>query len=201
MQWNRKWRWLWFGLIAAMVAYNLVSLQRSKTLGRALEIAGLGRELEERGDLDAALQKYQEALNLQPRFPYGLALLGKAYHKLGEDDKALASYERALQASPRHFWVHYLIGQLYRDQGRYHEAIRKFNELAGMEDNWYSSNKVLGYVQYQALAYGELGHCYAKIWDRQKALEAYEQYLTLNPSAMDRKEVEQYVQQLRGGQQ
>ena len=195
---TRRWKWLWAAPGLMLVALSIAGLYRNKTLGRALEIVCAGHELEVRGDIAAALEQYRAAVAIQPRFPYGLALLGNAYHQLGEDDKAIESYKRALTFSPRHFWVHYLLGQLYRDQGRYQEAIAKFNELLTMKDNWYQSNQGLGYVQYQQLAYGELGHCYAKLGETRKAVEAYQQYLTLNPSAKDRAVVEEYIQRATG---
>jgi len=196
---GRNWRWPWL-LIALMtlgIIYFLVPLQRTKATGRALKIVRVGQEFEKRGDIEQAIRKYEEAISIQARFPYGLAVLGRAYHRVGEDDKALEQYEKALDVSPRHYWVHYLIGQVYRDQGRYSDAIHKFEELVVMKDNWFSTNKILGNTEYKSLAYGELGYCYAKVGDRQRAIESYEQYLALNPSAKDQSAVKEYIEQLR----
>lgn len=195
---DKRWRWIWVLLCFGPAIYLLVSFPRKMAVGRALKIAGAGRELEERGDIEQALQRYEEATRIEPRFAYGLALLGRAYHKLGDDDKAMEQYEKALKASPRHYWVHYLIGELYRDQGQYRDAIDKFEELVAMEDNRSNSNKILGYTEYQKAAWGKLGYCYAKVGDRQRAIKSYEQYLTRNPSATDRAEVSEYIKQLKG---
>ena len=204
MKWSRKWtKWTWIALalsVASIVAGLQVINQskQSKAQIRALRVAGAGGEFRKRGDIESALEKYKEAVNIQPRSAYTRALLGRAYHELDKDDEAMEQYKSALELSPRHFWVHYLIGQLYRDQGRYHDAIRKFNELVAMKDNWYSSNKILGNTEYQKVAYGELGYCYAEVGDRQRAVESYEKYLTLNPSAQDRAAVKEYIKQLKG---
>ena len=147
----------------------------------ALESVGVGQGLESHGNLKGAVEKYQEAIKINPRFPYGLAVLGNAYHRLGEDEKAIDCYEKALAISPHHFGVHYLIGELYRDDGRYREAIDKFNELIVMKDNWYQSNKIWGYTRYQKLAYGDLSFCYDKIDDRPHAIESQRRYVALNP--------------------
>jgi len=196
---NRRWLWLLISLMTLLLIYPELSSQRGKTTGRALKIVGVGQEFEKRGDIEQALRKYEEAISVQARFPHGLAVLGRAYHRVGEDDKALEQYEKALAVSPRHYWVHYLIGQVYRDQGRYSDAIHKFEELVVMKDNWVSTNKILGNTEYQIPAYRELGYCYAKIGDRQRAVESYEQYLTLNPSAKDQNAVKEYIEQLQAG--
>ena len=130
----------------------------------------------------------------------GILLNGySVYHKFGNDGKALEQYKKALAISPRHFWVHYLVGQLYRDESYYAEAIAEFKGLITMKDNWYHGNRIGGFIQYQNVAYGELGYCYAKIGDRQNTIASYEKYLTLNPSAPDVREVHHYLQRLKDG--
>ena len=173
------------------VSYN------PQTLSRAFSIADAGHALEAKGDIQGAIEKYEEAVKINSQSAYLFALLGKAYHKVGEDDKALAAYETALKTSPQHFWVHYLIGELYRDEHRYKDAITKLNELVSMKDNEYGTNRTLHYTQYQDAAYGQLGFCYAKIGEGRESLAAYQQYLIKNPAAQDRKFVEDYIQRLQ----
>ena len=182
------------------MVWSLTNYVSSRAERPAFDMTSIGQDLEAKGDLKGAFEQYQKAVKISPRFPYGLALLGNAYHKLGNDDKALEQYKKALKISPRHFWVHYLVGVLYREQSRYVEAIAEFKELITMKDNWYHSNRFWGYIQYQNVAYGELGYCYAKIGDRQNTIASYEKYLTLNPSAPDAREVSQYLQRLKDGQ-
>ncbi len=196
--WIRK-IWVTLIVLTGLVVYTIVWEQDSRAFSRASAIVEVGHNFEEKGSLQEALEQYEEAVEIYPKSAYFLALLGRAYHQAGNNEKALQTYETALKRSPRHFWVHYLIGQLYRDQQRYNDAIEKFNQLISMKDNWYRSNKVFNYTQYQNLAYGELGYCYAKIGQRQEALKAYQQYLTLNPLAQDKNSVEDYIQRLKSG--
>jgi len=49
------------------------------------------------GDLDRARQRYQQALNLEPRNDRALTGLAGIYEKLGRPDRALALYERSLE--------------------------------------------------------------------------------------------------------
>lgn len=205
--------WLSAVLVVVLVAYGFLE-QRVKTFqqtvrartetlrdedqrfGQALDLIRKAQPSEQQGNVAAALKWYKQAVELQPRFPYGRALLGSAYHRLGQDDKAMEQYQLALQDSPQHFMVHYFIGQLYREQGRYEEAVKKFQELIAMEDNWHQSNKRFRYTQYQQLAYVDLGYCYAQLGDTDHAREAYERYLTLDPSSDYRNVVERYIEQL-----
>ena len=189
--------WFWMVLNVILAIYLVFQFQNNQNLGRSLEIAGVGRELEGSGDIQGAFEKYQQAVKVNPNFPYGLALLGRAYDKMGKDEEALSQYNKALEKSPHHFWVHYLIGRLYRKQGRYPDAIDKFEELIVMKDNWYKSNMILENTQYQQLAHTELGYCYGKIGDTQRAIKSYERYLELNPSANNRKEIEEYLERVK----
>ncbi len=157
---RNKWV-LWIFLTLVMII-NIVSLWNSRGFDRALKIVDVGDNLEKKGDVQGALQKYEEAVKIYSKSAYVLAFLGRAYHEIGNDEKALEIYQAALKQSPRHYWIHYLIGQMYRDEHHYNEAIKKFDELISMQDNWYNSNKIYHYTHYQDIAYGELGYCYAK---------------------------------------
>jgi tetratricopeptide (TPR) repeat protein len=188
--------WL-MAIVALLFVINILNLYNTQANGHALSLVDAGQVLEAKGNIQGALKKYEEAVKLNSRSAILFGLLGNAYHKMGENDKALAAYQSALKRSPKHYWVHYLIGELYRDEHQYNNAIKYFNELISLNDNLYKSNKILHYTRYQNLAFGELGYCYAKLGRKQEAIKAYQQYLFRNPSAQDRKSIENLIKLLQ----
>ena len=59
---------------------------------------GVSHEM--RGNLDAALQDYNKALAIDPRFAVALANRGDVYAKKGDKDRAVADYRAALAIEP-----------------------------------------------------------------------------------------------------
>lgn len=65
----------------------------------ALAVASFnkGQELHEKGELDAAVKAYAEAIKLIPEFPEAEFQLATAYKQLGKDDLAERSFRRAVE--------------------------------------------------------------------------------------------------------
>ena len=53
-----------------------------------------------RGNIDAAIQRFQEALEYQPNLPAAADALGRAYEKKGDTAKALAVYRDFVRRNP-----------------------------------------------------------------------------------------------------
>ena len=187
--------------IAARVFFSLISSIDSQLQDG---LSQSGQKSEEKGNFKDAIEKYQQLSKIDRSF-LPKVLLGRVYHKIGNDLSALEQYQLALAKNMRgpqnNFWVHYLIGELYKDSSRYDEAIAKFKELIDFPDTEKNSNESFGYAEYQKMAYRELGFCYAKTGEKQKAVEAYEKYLFLTPSPKDLNEIRRDVQTLKDAQQ
>lgn len=65
----------------------------------------LARELEKRGDMDAALLRYRQAVAMEPQNPRPHVALGVFYKKLGDRKEALAEFQAAQQLNPRDQYV------------------------------------------------------------------------------------------------
>jgi tetratricopeptide (TPR) repeat protein len=75
------------------------------------ELLNEGTNLFQKGNYDAAIQKYNEALQIDPNNPVGYNLLGMAYrfrfNQTGTQeykDKEIESFEKAVTLDPK-FWV------------------------------------------------------------------------------------------------
>jgi tetratricopeptide (TPR) repeat protein len=60
----------------------------------------LAHEMEERGDLDAALLRYRQAVAMEPESATAQAELGSYYQRIGEEDLAIERLKRAYQLDP-----------------------------------------------------------------------------------------------------
>lgn len=65
-------------------------------IAEAQRIIGLGNDLEDRGDLDAALARYREAASLAPRYARAHLNIGNALQRLGRLDDAIVAQRTAL---------------------------------------------------------------------------------------------------------
>jgi tetratricopeptide (TPR) repeat protein len=83
-------------------------------VGRLYEEAGLGA---------LALQVYQEAVRLDPRFPSARYNLGRAYLAGGDLERGIAAMQETLRLHPEFPEAHQALGMAYSEQGRWADAI------------------------------------------------------------------------------
>lgn len=67
----------------------------------AIEIVGVGRQHDERGEAEAALARYREAVELAPEIPHGHRALVAALRSRGDLDASIEALEAALSAGSR----------------------------------------------------------------------------------------------------
>lgn len=117
-------------------------LERELQMGRHIEntpdwfyFKGLIAQL--RREFQAAIDDWEQALELDPQHPKALFLLACELDRRGEDEGALELYERATALRPVHLESLMNLGVLYEDHGRYHEAAACFSAvLRDRPDNW-----------------------------------------------------------------
>jgi len=101
-----------------------------------------GADLFQKGNFDAAIQKYNEALKIDPNNSVGYNLLGMAYRfnfnqKGAQEykDKEIESFKKAVMLDPK-FWVAYknLAASLYY-QDRKKEAVPYLEKALDLQPN------------------------------------------------------------------
>jgi len=131
--------WLWGNLGRA---YNdlgkyeeaEICLRRSIELNNKVDWAHchLGVTLQKKGDYEAALGEFQQAINLVPEYGRPHIGIGEIYHKnLNQPDKAIAEYEIGIQFEQRPFRLSRDIIKLARAleaAGRTAEARQRYQE-------------------------------------------------------------------------
>lgn len=86
------------------------------------------------GQLDAAREKAQLALALQPRSPDACALLGKILLKQGKAADAVQPLETAVTQNPNDANLRFQLARAYQQSGRRQEAAREFAEAQRLKD-------------------------------------------------------------------
>ena len=84
------------------------------------------------GQINAAIQQYEQLLALYPRYAQGYNNLGAAYLRLGDGEAAIRMFQKALWADPEYADAHYNLSMLYFRQGRQAEgqaALDKYRSL------------------------------------------------------------------------
>ena len=85
---------------AAAATLESAAQQPASDWQRAETVNALGRTVQQQGDTEAAIGKYQEAVALDPYHVVALSNEGAAYREMGELDKAEAVLQRAAATRP-----------------------------------------------------------------------------------------------------
>jgi len=67
---------------------------------KAEKAVEIGRYYLKKGNYDAAIERFHDALRFKPKFAVPHLLLGEAYEKKGMPEEALSSYEKYLEILP-----------------------------------------------------------------------------------------------------
>lgn len=104
------------------------AVDKAPTSFRALSNLGLAQL--GRGQLEAARQTLERALQLNPGYGRTWSNLGLVYEELGSYEKAESAYRQALLLRPDWTGFHLHLGRLYLATGRYGEAIALLEDAA-----------------------------------------------------------------------
>jgi tetratricopeptide (TPR) repeat protein len=86
----------------------------------------LGVELAERGEMDAAIDQYRQALEIRPDYPEAHNNLGIALAALGQIDEAISHYRKALEQKPDSMEIHTNLGIVLEQRGQMDEAVSHY---------------------------------------------------------------------------
>lgn len=175
---------------------TVVSTAAASTPDTAKGQFELGNSLYESGQLDQAVQAYLAAIKMDPNYQAAYANLGVVYYQQQKFDLAASQYEKALELNPDDGDVAYNLGVLYLQQ-----ALSKNQQ----PDPQLLNKAVSQLQQAQKLSptlaepYFSLGVAYLSLNESDKAIEAFEKFLSFD-SKVDpraRQEAERYLKQLK----
>jgi protein O-mannosyl-transferase len=168
-----------------------------------LACVNLGNELVQSGQLEAAINLYRKAAQIDPRNVEYESNLADALRKDGKMDEALIHYKKAAELKPDSPEVQYNLAQALRQDGKAEEAISRFQIVLQIKPDFAPARGNIGYIlfeedkadeataQFQKLlelnpnnpdAHLYLGLCLFQLGKMADAKSQYEQALQINPA-------------------
>ena len=90
----------------------------------------------DRQQFDAAVQSYQQALQIQPDYTEAQYNLSVAFNNIGQLDKAIVSYKKTLKIKPNYPEAHYNLGVILNTQGQLSAAISCYRHAIKFKPNY-----------------------------------------------------------------
>lgn len=155
----------------------------------------LGNALYQQGQLDAAVEAYKTAIELDPKYTAAYANLGVTYYQMQQFDLAARQYEKALELNPNDGDVAYNLGALYLQQSL---------SAAEQPDAQLLNQAVTQLEQARQISpdlaepYFTLGVAYLALNQPAQARESFEKFLSLGAGQDPRakQEAERYLDML-----
>jgi tetratricopeptide (TPR) repeat protein len=130
----------------------------------------LGLFLEEKGQLDKAINHFQEGIRLNPNVALTYNNRGVVYIKLGKYQLAIEDFTEAIRLEPNYAGAYFNNrGGVYDKLGQYQLAVEDFTEAIRLEPNF-------------ALTYNNRGVVYIKLGKYQLAIENFTEAIRLEPN-------------------
>ncbi len=125
------------------------AFQAEQPLDAALRHIDVGNELENAGDLDAALHCYRQALALRPDLPRVHLNLGNVAGAQGNLTAALAAYEHALELDPGYASAHFNRGNVLTGLRRLDDALGAYQQAAALKPEFVDARIALGNTYFE----------------------------------------------------
>ena len=95
-----------------------------------------GRAYGKKGQYDAAIASYKEAIRLKPDYAKAHYNLGNAYDDKGLYDDAIAAYKEAIRLKPDYARAHKNLGNAYMKKGDRKPALAEYEWLKTRKPDW-----------------------------------------------------------------
>lgn len=157
---------------------------------------------QQKGNIDYAIENYQNALAIKPDFVDAYNNLGATLQIKGDLEAAIANYRDALKLQPDSLESNYLLGHALRDKGDLNASIACYRKLAEINPNDPDAQNCLGAAYLYkgdiksaigcfqealqispnlAEAQSNLGNAYSEMGDSESALDCYQRALKIPP--------------------
>lgn len=131
--------------------------------------------------------RYLRLLEKDPKNLAALIKLGNYYFDSGQSEKAIEMYHRALELNPGDANVRTDMGVMYRRLGKFEKAIEAFRKASKSNPRHVQSRYNLGIVYYHDKK------------NMEKAADAWEEVLKINPSYPKAADLRKFINEVREG--
>jgi len=166
-----------------------LQFQRVITINKLFPLVNyqLGRAALLIGDPRMALSFAELEKKANPNLADAYLLAAEAHASLQQYSNCASEYQRAIKLRPQQAGIYVRLAQCYRKVGILDTAVAMLNVAASKESGL-------------AEIYKEQGAIYELKSEINKAIEAYNQYFSLDPDAPDRAQIEERISALQRGQ-
>jgi tetratricopeptide (TPR) repeat protein len=127
-----------------------------------------GNAYKDKGLYDRAIQDYDRAIELDPKYADAYYNRGNAYKDKGLYDRAIQNYDRAIELDPKDAFAYYNRGNAYQDKGLYDRAIQDYDRAIELDPKY-------------AVAYYNRGNAYNNKGLYDRAIQDYDRAIELDP--------------------
>jgi len=106
-----------------------------------------GKSCLEKGDSDAAIAAFSEAIRLDQKLANAFSYRGIAYENKGDMEKAIADYTEAIRLDPKTYLAYYNRGIAYAKKDDFDKAIADYTEVIRLNPKLFQaySNRAVAY--------------------------------------------------------
>jgi serine/threonine-protein kinase len=122
------------------------------------------------GKYEAAVQRFQRALEIEPTNDEAYRGLADAYDRLNRPDDAEKTYRRAIELRPNYWAGYNWLGAFYFNRGRYADAAKMFTRVVELAPE-------------NARGHNNLGGAMLALGRQKEAIVAFEKSLSIRPNA------------------
>jgi len=173
---------------------------------QALDLIDEGNTIEETGQLEQAMQRYDEAVRLAPDLARGHMNRGNILLATNDAEGALVAYMTAVKLEPDYAAAHYNLGHAHLQLNHQEEAQTAYKkaillkedfvdahvalgcvleDLEALEESAGSYRKALAIAPNYAEVHGNLGNILNKLGQLDAAAASYSKALAINPALLD----------------
>ncbi len=173
------------------------------TKSNAMAHNNFGLALLEKEKIYEAIDHFNSAIHINPRFLLPYYNRGNTYSMLGLHERALEDFNHAIALKPDYAEGYYSRGTLLMNLNQYQRALDDFNKAIVLRPDYIKAYNNRGIIHGQmnrydlaiesfneiirrrpdyASAYGNRGFAYFKLNQYRKAIEDYSQAIVLNPT-------------------
>ena len=174
-------------------------------MGSTNQALAAGLKHHRAGQLDSAIDFYDQTLARQPQHPDALHLKGLALHQRGDHAAAVALICTALSLRPSEAGFHNNLGEAYRAMGRFDDAQTAYGRALQIRSDFAEAHNNLGNVLFElrrwseaaasyhralktkqtAAWYTNLGNAQQRLKHRDEAIQNFRRALQLDPGFVE----------------
>ena len=106
-----------------------------------------GNSQKREGDLDGAIESYEQAINIHPDYAEAYSNLGNVQKQKGEIDTAIESYKQAINCDPSLFVAFYNLGNAFQLKNDLENAALSFQKALELKPDFSEAHINLGNIQ------------------------------------------------------